>query len=559
MTTEIIEHVWSDLSANTVSDTFNSKYSQVVKRFFGRDKALWPTYQIAGLDSLIENRRHSAELNDEHMMETLLNYSEIPAHCSDSNEPFDPIAMFAAQKTKNWEDPKAVENVISTPSDPAIHGAILATIANPNLVYSEYSGKATELERLVVRQIANLAGYDVENASGIFTQGGTFCNLYGYLLGLRKALPGSCVQGFANQSMMMMNSQAGHYSNMTNLSLLGININDQVLRIHIDENNQMDIDHAEQQMETCFKQGIVIPTILLTFGTTDTFAIDDVKAVYDIRERLCAQYKTSYKPHIHVDAAIGWALIFFNNYDFTTNPLGINAATLDGLMALNGKVKALKYADSFTVDFQKWGYVPYTSSLIMVKNGKDFESLKHDPSYFSYFEPAMQDDTHLQSTIECSRSGVGVFSAFSALQYMGLEGYQAVIANGLQNANYLRALLEQKPNCVVVSPENHGPSVTFRLYDAKCKAEATEMFRRERDAFTSEKDMENVVHAAAFHRQNFQARKGQVLNTNWIDSIARTAYNANGQCLYLPGEKAVFLNPFTSRQRIEEFVANIDQ
>jgi len=558
MTTKVIDNIWSDLEANQVSDTFKQKYSDVVERFFGRNKDLWPAYQIAELDTLIEHRRHNVPFNNDTMMEMLKSHSTIPEHISPIDAPFDPLAMYAAENTKNWEDPRAVENIISTPCDPAIHGAILATIANPNLVYSEYSGKAAELENLVIRQMASLAGYDATTASGLFTQGGTFCNLYGYLLGLRKALPESSVKGFANQSFMMMNSQAGHYSNMTNLSLMGININDQVLRIHIDQNNQIDLKHAEEQMEQCFKNGIVIPTILLTFGTTDTFAIDDVKAIYDIRETLCQRYNTDYKPHIHVDAAIGWALVFFNDYDFTQNPLGINAATLDGLNSLNSKVKALKYADSFTVDFQKWGYVPYTSSLIMVKNGQDFDSLKHDPAYFSYFEPAMQDDTHLQSTIECSRSAVGVFSAFSALQYMGIEGYQAVIANGLQNANYLRALLNKKSNCVVVSPENHGPSVTFRLYDKNASTSAYERFIQERQGFTSEENMEEVIHAAAYHRQNFVQRQGKVLNTNWIDSIARTEYNTQGQCLYLPGEKAVFLNPYTKRERIEHFVNSID-
>ena len=46
----------------------------------------------------------------------------------------------------------------------------------------------------------------------------------------------------------------------------------------------------------------------------------------------------------------------------------------------------LPAADSFTIDFQKWGYVPYTSSLVMIKNRDDLKALEHDPEYFSYFE-----------------------------------------------------------------------------------------------------------------------------------------------------------------------------
>lgn len=104
-------------------------------------------------------------------------------------KPFDEVALYAAQHSKNWDDPRSVENVISTPSDPAIHGALLAMIANPNLVYGEYSGMAAELEKLVVRQIASLAGYSTEQATGIFTQGGRFVIYTDTCLGCAKHYP----------------------------------------------------------------------------------------------------------------------------------------------------------------------------------------------------------------------------------------------------------------------------------------------------------------------------------------------------------------------------------
>jgi glutamate/tyrosine decarboxylase-like PLP-dependent enzyme len=99
------------------------------------------------------------------------------------------LLLFAGALSKDWENPSSVENVITMSADPAIYGAQMGILANPNLVYSEYAGVAEELEKKVVRQIALLAGYDPARATGIFTQGGTFCNLYGYLLGIRKSLP----------------------------------------------------------------------------------------------------------------------------------------------------------------------------------------------------------------------------------------------------------------------------------------------------------------------------------------------------------------------------------
>ncbi len=138
---------------------------------------------------------------------------------------------------------------------------------------------------------------------------------------------------------------------------------------------------------------------MLTMGTTDTFGVDRVQPVCEIRDRLCAQFEVAVKSHIHVDSAIGWPLLFLLDYDFEKNPLEINAATLSGLQRNVDRFRELRLADSFTIDFQKWGYVPYTSSLVMIRNRDDLKALEHDPEYFSYFEKNMEGQSHLHSTM----------------------------------------------------------------------------------------------------------------------------------------------------------------
>ena len=127
----------------------------------------------------------------------------------------------------------------------------------------------------------------------------------------------------------------------------------------------------------------MVPTIMLTCGTTDTFAIDDISSVRRTTERLCRKYHIPRSPHIHVDAAVGWSILFFLDYDIGTNPLAINPATLKSLSSLKSMMKGLKEADSFTVDFQKWGYAPYTSSLLMVRDRQDFEALRHQAIFLT--------------------------------------------------------------------------------------------------------------------------------------------------------------------------------
>lgn len=553
-------------SAHNIHPTFEEKFQKVKEYFFSRNPQYWPCLTDSGFKEIIQFRQQylrsdeqiAAYVNGQKLYNEIRTETEIPQTLTIPNGTPDEILKFAGALAKDWENPASVENVVTMPCDPGVYGTMIGALANPNLVYKEYSGMADELEKNVVRQIAHLVGYDVDQATGIFTQGGTFCNLYGYLTGIRKSLPEAKHYGMGYiHDYRFINSHGGHYSNITNLSLLGVDIQKRTIRIKIKENNDIDLNDLEQQLRACFNLRCVVPTIMLTMGTTDTFAVDRVKPVYDLRNKLCTHYEIEVKPHIHVDSAIGWSILFFIDYDFNKNPLCINAETLEGLQKNVERFRELKYADSFTVDFQKWGYVPYTSSLVMFKNKNDLKCLQNDPENFYYFESDLQGQTHLQSTIECSRGAAGVFGAYAALKYMGIEGYQTVIAHCLQNANYFRYKLNQLKFVKVLVPENQGPSVGFRIYNRELVHDPMAEFEFEYKIQDSEEYIQRLDRNNRWHRQVFLKRGKVGLFTNWVTFIAHTDYDDKGRCHKLPGEKTVFMNPVTTRKEINLFIENI--
>jgi len=541
---------------------FVSRFREVKALFFSRDPRHWPCLADPAFRGVIDFRQRAlppserlAAYPDGAQLEAALK-REIRSPATYRREGYTTPGMleFAAALSKDWEHPSSVENVITMPSDPAIYGSMLGSLANANLVYEEYCQMASELEQSVIRQMATLAGYDTKEAAGIFTQGGTFCNLYGYLMGIRKSLPESRQHGMgAIHDYRMINSLGGHYSNVTNLSVLGVDIESKTLRIKITDNNEIDFKDLESQMSACFQLKCRIPTIMLTMGTTDTFGVDQVKAVFDLRNRLCAKYNVAVQPHIHVDSAIGWSMLFFLEYDFAANPLHINPVTLQGLMENVRRFRELRYADSFTVDFQKWGYVPYTSSLVMFKRKGDLAYLENDPENFCYFERDTQGHTHLQSTIECSRGAAGAFGAYAALQYMGVEGYQIVTAHCLQNANYFRQRLGELGHVMVLAAQNQGPSVGFRMYRPGVCAETE--FDYEYHLQETPDYLDRVQQNSQWHRQSFLERGKVGLFTNWVEFIAHTDYDEQGRIRKLPGEKAVFMNPGTTRGEIDAFIS----
>jgi glutamate/tyrosine decarboxylase-like PLP-dependent enzyme len=269
-----------------IAPSFRDEILRLRASFFSRDPACWPIFGDPVFSEIVEFRRAKARARDrvqqypdgEALLRQIRERDRVPQNGKDPRAGMDPVLLFSAALSKNWEDPASVENVITSPSDPALFGSMAGILANANLVHPEYSEMAGELESMVIRQMATLAGYDPGEATGIFTQGGTFCNLYGYLLGIRKSLPHSRELGLEHgQDYRIINSGVGHYSNMTNLSLLGVNIRRKTIRIRATDSNDMDLAFLEQQLTACFQLDCVVPTIMLTMGTTDTFGVDRVK------------------------------------------------------------------------------------------------------------------------------------------------------------------------------------------------------------------------------------------------------------------------------------------
>jgi glutamate/tyrosine decarboxylase-like PLP-dependent enzyme len=552
---------------HTLDPVFEEKFRKLRECFFSRDPKYWPCFADPGFAAILEfRRRHlapeqriAAYPDGPALAEALRSERSIPARPTVPDGSCDAMLRFAGALSKDWEHPASVENVITMPCDPGIYGAMIGSLTNPNLVYSEYAGMAGELGHAVIRQVAQLAGYDTDQATGIFTQGGTFCNLYGYLTGIRKSLPEAKQFGMGyTHDYRIVHSQGGHYSNVTNLSLLGVDIRKRTVRIKINENNDIDLNDLERCLRECFNLHCVVPAIMLTMGTTDTFAVDRVQSVAELRDRLARHYGIEPKPHIHVDAAIGWSMLFFLDYDFDANPLRINAATLAGIRRNAERFRELKYADSFTVDFQKWGYVPYTSSLVMFKNREDLKVLENDPENFHYFENDLQGQTHLQSTIECSRGAAGVFGAYAALKYMGVEGYQTVLAHCLQNANYFRQRLRELGFVKVLAPGNQGPSAGFRVYNPEFVSDPDAEFEYECGTQVSDEYTARLERNTRWHRRVFLERGKAGLFTNWVAFAAHTSYDDKGQFRRLPGEKAVFMNPATTRREIDTFISLLE-
>ena len=124
--------------------------------------------------------------------------------------------------------------------------------------------------------------------------------------------------------------------------------------------------------------------IIATMGSTDAFGIDNLEAIVAMRDRLVDEFKLPYKPHVHVDAVIGWAWSVFNDYCYDENVLEFRGRTVRALAAAQRKIRHLHLADSMGIDYHKTGYAPYVSSAVLFKDTNDLFSLRRSKSTMPY-------------------------------------------------------------------------------------------------------------------------------------------------------------------------------
>ena len=127
--------------ANDVSSYFSGRYRQVMDWFFSRDPKHWPVYQDPGFQQINAFRqkhlapaeRLAAYPQGERFFAEIESLSAVKPGMHQPGSGPDPLLTFAAAMSKDWENPSSVENVITMPCDPAVYGAMMCSLANPNL------------------------------------------------------------------------------------------------------------------------------------------------------------------------------------------------------------------------------------------------------------------------------------------------------------------------------------------------------------------------------------------------------------------------------------------
>lgn len=454
--------------------------------------------------------------------------------------------------TDGWQSHLHLENVKGPANYASLVGALACLLKNPNLCVDTYCLRSNELEVKAITALANLIFYHTEAPWGVFTMGGTISNLYGGKLGIEKVAPGAMRKGLAGEPISGIVSEAGHYSNATLAGWLGMGT-DNLHAVPTDRNFSMRMDLLAEKIDQLYDEGRKLAFVIATFGSTDAYGIDDIRAIRELIEKKAAE-RQAIVPHLHVDAAVGWVSCFLAEYNTKKNPLSVEPDTLEAISKLKTLTEGFSHADSVTIDFHKMGWGHYPSSAFIVNRREDLGRLLRSVEEMPYFCEADCRHDPAMFTLECSRPGLGPYTVMASLNGIGLQGYQTLVANAMEMSIKLKKAISELEYCKVINAETIGPSVLFWVLPRG--RDAKEIYRRLENGELSRGETERYLFEVNRMFDKREATLQPAVDAR-LSFTQSTGYKPHG--ISIPAWKAVFFNPKSDEQVIARVIESIER
>jgi glutamate/tyrosine decarboxylase-like PLP-dependent enzyme len=345
-----------------------------------------------------------------------------------------------------YSSPRFFAYVNGSGNQAAILGELLAAGVNQICARWHFSPAASEVERRVIRWIAQFVGYP-EDAGGCLLSGGSAGNLVGLALArTRKAPFDTQLWGLnAGPPLTAYVSQEGHASLDKAMALLGMG-RAQLRRIAVHDDFTIDLEALEHQVAGDRANGFHPICVVGNGGTTNTGAVDPLDAL--------AAFCRRHGLWFHVDAAYG----------------GPAARTT----AAGALFRGLDQADSIVVNAHKWLYVPVEAACILVRETSALRDT------FRIVADYLREEggTATDACLDFKDCGPQLSRSFRALKiWMTFKAYgarrlRAAIESNIRVMQYLADRIDQSADFVRLAP---APLSTvcfqYRTSDASCHAD----------------------------------------------------------------------------------------
>lgn len=244
--------------------------------------------------------------------------------------------------------------ITPSPNPVGVLGDFICSALNQNIGAYTIGPSAVAMERRTVRWLTDMCGYG-EEAGGNLTSGGTMANFIGLKLARDWASGDRAQHEGMRERWAVYMSEERHVSVDKAVDCVGAGRS--AMRVlPTDSGFRVRLDALEAAIADDRKNGIRPMCIVGIFGTTNTGAVDDIRALRRIADR----------EHmwLHVDAAYGGGMLLSHQWPMRN--------------------MGLETADSITIDPHKWFYAPLDAGAILVKDERRLTvSFGMKPSYLT--------------------------------------------------------------------------------------------------------------------------------------------------------------------------------
>ena len=303
-------------------------------------------------------------------------------------------------------------------------GDFLAAVEGSNLGGGNTA--ASELDRQVVNWLKSMTGFPA-SASGTLTSGGSMANLV-CLTVARNVKAGVDVRAEGitalPKPLRFYASDQAHSCIQKGLEILGLGARSLHL-ISSKPDFTMDVAALEAAIAADAANGLKPVCVVATAGTTNTGAIDDIKAIADICQR--------HDLWLHVDGCIG--------------------ALLAIAPANKAKVDGIARADSLSLDPHKWLHAPFEVGCALVKDARQHrDSFAMHHAYLEEKPRGIGSGEFLADySLELSRS-LKALKVWLSLKENGVEKFGRLIDQNIAQARYLTELVDAEPRLELMAP-----------------------------------------------------------------------------------------------------------
>jgi glutamate/tyrosine decarboxylase-like PLP-dependent enzyme len=319
---------------------------------------------------------------------------------------------------------------VASPSTPiGAYADLIASALNANITCWRSGPAGTELEKVVVRWLGSLIGYDAD-AKGLLTSGGSMANMIALLVASRRKLGNDVARkGLWNSNhgspLIVYASEEVHMSIPKATDILGIG-RDQVHVVACDDRQRMRLDSLLENIQNDLRDGLRPCCVVASAGTVNTGVVDPLEAIADVANQFDLWF--------HVDGAYG----------------------APGVLAESKKhlFRGLERADSVSLDPHKWLYVPVDAGCLLFRDPNPVKTTfsTEDADYIKVH--GHSDDeafAYWDYGVELSRR-FRALKVWLTLSYYGVRRIAEAVSNDIAMAAYMGELVSAANDFELLAP-----------------------------------------------------------------------------------------------------------